>query len=291
MSLNIKKQTTDFPYAIKSFLGYLEGTHKSVHTIKNYRLDLLDFQKFILKVYTQNPVRLDQVTRKDLERYRDHLNQSGQKSNTRRRKGLTVSLFLNYLAKRNRLGSEMAQKMVVPHKVERIPFIVPVDRLLEVIQKLPQATLLEARNKALLWTLAETGCLVSEVCKLRFEQWEQEGVSGGFLAFSGKSVRKVPISIELFQSVEELRKNSQGSPWLFLGFNKFGSLGGPITPRGIEMLVKLYAPRLGYSELTPRTFRHSVTVSWLKKGIPQKEVQAWLGLKSAYAFRAYEQSI
>ena len=299
-----RKTQVSFGYAIRSFVGYLEGTQKSLHTIKNYRLDLLAFQDFITKEYSDTLIRVDQVNGKDLERFREYLKERGLKTNTRRRKILTVTQFMNYLSRRRKLSPEVAKKMPAPHKIERVPFTVSSIQLIKAIQALHDETLIEARNKALLWTLAETGCLVSEVAHLRFDSWSQTSPTQITLSLGIKSQRQVPVSKSLFQAIQNLRNFTRGgktteSPthedlrqkdphWIFFGFNKFGSLGSPISPRGIELLVKLYGPRLGFTELTPRTFRHSAVLHWFEKGIPQPEIQALLGLKTAYAFRSYE---
>jgi integrase/recombinase XerD len=288
MPTRSKKTQVDFPYAIRSFVGYLEGTHKSAHTIKNYRLDISAFQNFIHEEYTHQPIPLDQISHLDLERYREFLKKKGFKTNTRRRKLLTVAQFLNYLAKRKKLSPEMAQKVPAPHKIERIPFTVSVDQLVQSIQTLEDSTLLETRNKALLWTLAETGCLVSEVVELQFSHWDLNPETGASVQLGTKSLRTVPVSLSLYQEIQSLKEKGKDSPWIFLGFNKFGSLGAPITARGVELLVKHYGPRLGFQELTPRIFRHSVILRWFEIGISQSEIQARLGLKTTYAFRSYE---
>ncbi len=282
------QRNRNFAYAIKSFLGYLEGTQKSLLTIKNYKLDLLSFQRFLQEEYLDKLIQLDGIRRQDLENYRNYLSGKGLKSNTRRRKILTVTQFLSYLAKRKKLAPEMAQKIATPHKIERIPLTVSAIHLQESIQKLPCESLFEIRNRSLLWTLAETGCLVSEVVRLRFENWfflEEEKFS---LKIEGKAPRVVPVSNELFNSIQSLKTVSKDSAWNFLGFNKFGSLGSPMTPRGVEMLVKHYASKLGCSQLTPRIFRHSIILYWFQEGLSSIEIQKRLGLKTTYAFRSYE---
>lgn len=287
MPTKITKTGIDFPYAIRSFLGFLEGTQKSEHTIESYRLDLMAFRDFIFKAYGEVPTQLSQVSRADLERYRDHLKEQGLKTNTRRRKILTVTQFLNYLAKRKKLAPEMAQKLPAPHKIERVPFTVSSQQLIAAIQKLEASTLLENRNRVLLWALAEIGCLVSEVTQLRFEDWHSVAPQKAFVQV-GKTKRSVPVSWELWCAVQLLKESIQDSSWIFQGFNKFGSLGAPMTPRGVELLVKHYGPKLGFPDLTPRTFRHSVILSWFEQGMSQHEIQARLGLKTTYAFRSYE---
>ncbi|MFZ9595831.1 MAG: tyrosine-type recombinase/integrase [Bdellovibrionia bacterium] len=292
----MKKKTqpkpVSFAYAIQSFIGYLEGTEKSHHTIKNYRLDLKAFERFICSEYKKKPIRLDQVGRKDLNRFQDHLAQLGQKTNTRRRKILTVTQFLNYLAKRKKVSPEIAKKIPTPHKIERIPFTVSTPLLMNAIVKLPEQTLLDLRNKVLLWVLAETGCLVSEAGQLRYENIGEQGK----LTLGFPEPRSILLSAPLHERLLRLKRFSESefpkqkfnNRAIFLGFNKFGPLGEAISPRGIELMVKFYGPKLGFPELTPRTFRHSVILHWFEKGLSQQEIQTRLGLKTTYAFRSYE---
>lgn len=281
----------DFPYAIRSFIGHLEGTRKSAHTIKNYRLDLESFRSFLSRELADRPVRLKDIQPGDLERFHEWLREQGLKNNTRRRKLLTVQKFLNYLTRRNKLPEGIARKVPTPHKIERVPQTVSSEKLLEAIRSLPTETLLDIRNRTLLWILAETGCLVSEVTRLRPSQFA--AVPGGvFLELDGKSPRRIPVSGALHDSVRELRQKLSGSseddPWLFCGFNKFGSLGAPITSRGVELLVRHHSGKLGFPELTPRTFRHSAVVRWAGQGMQRNDIQSRLGLRTRYAFRVYD---
>ena len=283
------------PAAIRSFLGYLEGTDKSAHTIKNYRLDVEGFFKFLQETSGKKQISLSQIGPSDLKSYSATLKAKGLANNTRRRKILTASLFLNYLAKRKKVDIELGRKFPAPHKIERIPYTVPAHLLVVAIRNLEGGSEILARNRCLLWTLAETGCLVSEVTELTFEQWSQDPVTReSFVHFYGKFKRTVPVSPELYLAIQELKpwsensKKTKGGVWIFSGFNKFGSLGGPISSRGVELMTKQYGPRLGFSGLTPRTFRHSVILKWFQDGLSQSEVQTRLGLRTTYAFRSYD---
>lgn len=276
----------EFSKALKSFLGYLEGTQKAAHTIKNYRLDLLAFYSFLENSAPKKPVRCETLGEKELNLYHEFLQAQGFKTNTRRRKLLTAHRFVRYLSQRNQLLIEAPSKLPAPHKIERVPFTVSQKRLIDQIRTLPVASVLERRNRALLWVLAETGCQVSEVTQLRFEHWsEQNGKAQ--VAIPGKAPRNLSVSPELFAEIEDLKAVSQGKSPVFLGFNKHGPLGAPISARGVELLVRFYSSRLNIPELTPRTFRHSAVVGWFEQGIAQDEIQKRLGLRTAYAFRAY----
>ncbi len=281
-----------FETALKSFIGYLEGSGKSFNTITNYRLDLLGFRNFLIQQSSQKkkkPIQLQGIEPKDLLRFHDDLVRRGQKANTRRRKFLTVNKFFSYLVQRKKLPLEFGKKVPSPQKIERVPVTVSTQHLLQVIEALPRVALLEARNRLLLWILAETGAQVTEVAQLRFDDFTAEKNSiGGWVQILGKGERKVPVSHELREEIQVMRRRSPKSPWLFTGFNRQGPLGGAISARGVELVVKHYAPQFTDSKFTPRTLRHSVVLHWFEQGLSRAEIQARLGLKTAYAFRSYE---
>jgi site-specific recombinase XerD len=273
----------NFSAAIRGFMGYLEGTHKARHTLKNYRLDLEAFQAFLSAQRAGAQVDLDQLDLSDLERFHDALQSQGLKANTRRRKLLTVRRFLVYWVGRKKLPQELARKTLTPTKIERVPRTLDHDELIRAVLSLPRDTALDRRNRALVWTLAETGCQVSELVGMRFDDFGPREVR-----VTGKSPRTLAISAELRAAIAEVEADSKSSPWVFPGFNKFGSLGAAISPRGVELLVKHLAPALGLGELTPRTFRSSAVLHWHLQGAPRSEIQDRLGLKTPYAFRNFE---
>lgn len=287
-------------YAIRSFIGHLEGTGKSANTIGSYRSDLNSYQKFLEHESGPKPRELAGTSIEDLQRFHTYLKKEGFKTNTRRRKLLTVRRLYRYLNSRNRMESDIPTRYPAPVKVERVPETVPQAELIRAIRALPADDVVSARNRVLLWTLAETGCQVSELCRLRFECWSATSPAGeAAVEFEGKNARQVPVSPALAEAVADYERlasgvfakgaSKRGARSMFLGFNKFGPLSAAITPRGVELLVKLYSQRLEFSvELTPRLFRHSAVVGWFGEGVSREEIQRRLGLRTRYAFRVYE---
>ena len=187
-----------------------------------------------------------------------------------------------YVTKRSKLDIDVAKKLPAPEKIERVPHFVATAELLKKIQHLQADNLILARNRVLLWVLAETGCQVSEVTRLA---WREVDFKKHEIEFLGQAKRVVSISSALSHALAKIKKENE--PFCFLGFNRFGSLGSPITSRGVELLVKTYETKIGLGLLTPRTFRHSVVVHWFKEGVTEKEIQRRLGLRTSYAFRVY----
>lgn len=268
--------------SLKSFVGYLEGTGKAHHTIASYQLDLKDFIKFIdLK---NNARELLEITQKDLDRYHDYLKMNGQKTNTRRRKLMTLRKWSQYLSRRKKLTHDIAQSLPAPEKIERIPEVVPYETLLQQTKTMSADSPLKLRNKTLLFLLLETGCAVSEAADLHWSDWNSKQNE---IAFRGRSARSFKVSKELAVLIEKLCETKSPEKPLFLGFNRFGSLGGAISTRGIELLVKSLRENSGHSKLTPRQLRHSTIAYWLQNGKTLEQVKTLLGLKTNYAFRVY----
>ena len=281
----MKAPKPEFATALRSFRGYLIGSGKALNTIESYDSDLATFQQFLESGLASTRVSLSKITLNDVEQYHDWLKLRGLKSNTRRRKILTLRRLLKHLTQRKKITIDIGRKLPAPEKIEKAPFTVSTKDLLSAVQALSAGTSILARNRVLLWVLAETGAQVSEVCRLKTEDFAQ---GTGLLRISGKSERGVPISKALAAAALGLSSSSGGSAWIFTGHNKFGSLGSPISSRGIELIVKDYSDKLGLGDLTPRTFRHSAVLHWHQEGLTQEAIQKRLGLRTAYAFRIYE---
>lgn len=290
-----RESKTEFPKALKSFMGHLEGTGKALHTIKNYRLDLLSFADFLSRERPKYVLR--EIPQKDLERFQEHLKKQGLKTNTRRRKVLTVAKFLRYLAGRKKVDVSLARRMPAPQRVERVPFTLPYEQLRTAILALPRESVLDRRNRLLLWTMLETGGLVSEAARLRYDQIQ--GEKKPIIRWGHREPRDVSVSEELARELREFQRRKGAGEWVFNGHTRGGPLVGPISPRGVELLVRTFEKSVdaqpgltaGFAPgftMTPRTFRHTRVVEWLKQGVPREEVQRRLGLKTAYAFRTLE---
>lgn len=160
------------PKLVRSFIGHLEGTQKSLNTVKNYQTDLATFMRFLeTEMGSHLSIDLAKISMKDLENYSEYLITLGLQSNTRRRRLLTLRKFLRYLSQRKKVHAEFTQKLPAPAKNERVPSVISLSDLIEKIKVLPQDTLSLSRDRLLIWLLAETGLNVTEVVKLRASQF------------------------------------------------------------------------------------------------------------------------
>ena len=274
-----------FGRAVTSFIGHLQGTHKSLQTIQSYKSDLNQFHLYLQKRFPKSAHSLSEITPALLNEFILEMEKSKEKPNTQRRKLLTIQKFLKYLAGRKKVAVVLSNKIPTPHKVERAPKLFNLNEVTELISDLPSDTHLHSRNRLILWVLAETGCQVSEVAKLEFSDFtsgERPSVM-----IRGKLERFIPISQGLQIAAFEHRQWSQGSNYLFRGFSRAGALPERMSDRAVELVVKSYRSLFGVASLTPRAFRRTIVMEWFSRGLSQAEIKQRLGLKSDYAFKVY----
>lgn len=275
----------DFSYALRSFLGHLEGTERALHTVTNYKSDLKSFETFLHHGLGSRPASLADLTQNDLESYHAYLKDQGFRTNTRRRKVLTVRRLLRYLTTRKKIDFDVSEKLPAPAKVERVPETVSQADLIRAIRELPSLSVMERRNRLLLWAIAETGALISEVRLLKSDDL----VAKPSLRIEAKRPRTIPVSEDLWSALtDEAQTMGANSGYFFLGHTRGGPRTSPISARGIEQLVDLYGKRLGFENLVPRIFRHSAVLAWHLAGVDRKTIQERLGLRTDYAFRTYD---
>lgn len=287
-----RPRQTSFASISKSFMGYLVGTQKAAHTITNYRSDLTMFESYLKEqMNTSGPVSVDKLTQRDFEKYAEYLKAKGFKTNTRRRKLLTIRKLFRFLKSRNHVSIDIASRVATPFKLEKLPAFESYDVLMSAIHGLPVTNDLDRRNRLMLWTLIETGCLASECGKILTNGLGMESKGSevrGVLRIEGKNAREVHISENLYRELQLFVRDAHRKPGpIFSGFNKFGSLGGAISSRGVELVVERFAQHYQFLSVTPRSIRHSCVVEWMRRGLDSETIQKYLGLRSQYAFRIY----
>jgi site-specific recombinase XerD len=125
-------------------------------------------------------------------------------------------------------------------------------------------TLMGLRDRALLLTLASSGCRISEMASLRQEQIRATGPHWQ-LEIWGKNQsapRLAPLSREAHDWINrwlQARGRFLSSPWIFTAVNwYFNPEDRPLTPNGLWQIVKRAARKAGLDNVKPHDFRRYV---------------------------------
>lgn len=288
-----QRKRSNFGYTMQSFLGHLQGTQKSLHTVNNYRTDLMCFAKYAWDLGYSADFKVTELAKNDLEKYPQYLLSQGLSTNTRRRKVLTLRKWLRYVESRGRVSKGIegfGLRFPAPVKIEHAPEVLDLHPILAAVNgPLPSAhanDYIHVRNRALIWLMAETGILVSEIGKVRVSDLQEGTREFSIEIFGRNGSRAIQISRDLGEYLKELARIKRGK-YLFTGCNRHGPLGTPMTARGVELVFKeFFNSSSGLPEkVTPRLLRHSVVVKWLNEGVSQEEVKRRMGLLTQYAFK------
>lgn len=279
-----KKERTvpSFAKLVKGYVGFLQGTGKSLSTIGCYQGDLSLLEDFL----AERGKDFYKLTAKDFAAFEYWMEKAGLKMNTRRRKILSAKALVKYAVSRKKMSAlGDVQFVKTPERLERLPWIPSGADFSKVVSLVKTETPLGKRNRLIVNLLAETGLTLAEVCALRWDQ-----VAGGSVEVGGKKPRALKISDDTKALLEEWRKVNSGKH-LFPGFNRHGITSEKMTPRGVELFFRHLSKQSGYRALKPKTLRHYCIASWLRQDVTDAEIQKRLGVHPNYSLHAYRKFI
>ena len=253
---------------LTKFLSNLEiEKNYSDHTILNYRLDLLEFAKFLDKT----PV--EAVEYSDLRRFLAQLKGRNLKSRTVARKLSAIRSFFKFLQREKIVKANPATLLVTPKLDKPLPHFLSEEEAVKIIEGPKGDKVRNLRDKAIFETLYSTGIRVSELVGLRVD--DVDFISNIIRVMGkGKKERIVPIgnkALEALQTYVDKRKVE--SKYMFLNPS-----GNQLTARSVCNIVNKYVLKEAVAQhVTPHMFRHSFATHLLNHGADLRCVQELLG--------------
>lgn len=257
---------------IDEYLEYIRDIKKfSDNTVKAYRQDIHQFIGFFEE--RKLPVQKDTI--------RDFIHtvfyRTGQKA-TVSRKIYAIKSYFSYLHRKGRIPKNPFDGISSPKVDKKIPQILTEKEMLTFLDRLPNRTFLEIRNRAMFEFLYATGLRISELTNLKAEDIQfSEGLVR--VLGKGKKERIVPFNSQardlLRDYLQKARKKfPKQQSYVFLN-----SRGGNITERSVErILQKVYNDVMDIPKhVYPHLFRHSFATHLLQRGANLRIIQELLG--------------
>ncbi len=223
--------------------------------------------------------------------WRDHLLERGQTNTTVSRKLSVVRSLFSYLREYGYTGANPADTSFVsapvPPRDGKTVALTPQDcrRLLDA----PTTDSPEGiRDRAVLATLAFTGCRVGELMRLRVSDFKSTG-GHRILEVRGKGgkERRVPLHPEVAERLEtwiSVIANAEEAAPLFRpvksprGKGEDGFLDAALTRRGVQYLVERYVKKLGLDpNVTVHSFRVTALTTARERGADLVDLQDFAG--------------
>lgn len=269
--------------SIQQFLLFLEAEkNASLHTIKNYGVDLREFSIFTRKPATE-------VSYLDIRSFLADLKSKQYSKSSIARRLACIRSFFKYLARENVLTTNPAAGIATPKREKKLPAFLSLDEVSHLLQAPSENNWEEKRDKAILEMFYSSGLRVSELVGLNRD--DVDFFSGLVrVRGKGKKERIVPVlkvAIDAIQAYLDMRPPKelvqQGRKALFL--NRYG---GRLTDRSIRRMILKYVRRVAITkEVSPHTLRHSFATHMLDNGADLRSVQELLGHENLSTTQIY----
>jgi site-specific recombinase XerD len=242
----------------------LKRKNFSTHTIKNYLHRIDHFTLWL-------PVPLNEVTRREMGAYVDHLLGKRLSAKTITCHLQTIRLFFDYLADEEGMTSENPVRKISIRLSKPLPRHLKdreVEKLLTVIN--------DPRDRAMVLLMLRCGLRVEEVARLTVDAVEYRKRQVFVASGKGAKDRVVYLSDDARAAVEAyLERRSSKAKRLFL--DQKGPLKGePISVRGIQKRIEYYARKSGLCVSCHR-LRHTMATQLLNADADLASIQDLLG--------------
>lgn len=257
---------------IRYFQNYLASVKNlSNKTIDSYTSDILLFEKYLISCH----LNLFNSTVDDLIEY---LNQYEFKESTFNRKITSIVEFYKYLVLEKYkilMNIEKINHIKIP---KRYPRIISFQDIRLMISSLKD-TIIDKRNKAIIFMLYITGLRVSELCNLTYNDINfQEG----YIRCIGKGNKEKIITCGNLLVVALSDYTNEVRPKILLGLESnyvfVNEDGNPISRKTVYDIVSKTAKKANIRlKVTPHTLRHCFATHMLENGADIRSVQEMLG--------------
>lgn len=266
---------------MEAFLHYIEHERRlALNTRLTYKRALAKFAAFV-----EDGGILDYRGPKagEIARYVEALHDAGLAPSSRAVTVLALRLFYGRLVELGQLSATAARPVLalaVPALPARLPNVLTVEGVRQLLQAPSPQTRLYLRDRALLEFLYASACRASEAADLRLDNVDLDGATARVWG-KGSKERVVLLGEPAVQALGSylhlLRPNlaarASEPPWLFLSHS-----GQRLSRALVWMLVKGYADKAGLPEwVNAHSLRHAAGTHLLQGGADVRYAQEFLG--------------
>lgn len=262
-------------WQIENYLSYLIAEQGfSDNTIKAYKRDLIEFEKFLKQTFDLNILNAQQH---HIIQFEEFLSESN-KTSSMKRKIASLKSFYKFLIKENIIKDNPAKNISLPKTAEILPDVMAAHQINKLLSLMPESTFLASRNKTIMEVLYGCGLRVSELCQLNIENCL---LKENFLLINGKGNKQRvspicgPALNMLNKYLSEIRPKLCKKTITNAVF--LNSHGERISRQSVHKIVKESGEAIKIKNLHPHTLRHSYATHMLDGGADLRTIQELLG--------------
>ena len=272
---------------IDQFLTYLEVERNySRNTVANYRVDLLDFKKFLIRLNDSQP-SIGEIDHLAIRGYLGDLQERQLSRSTVLRKLSTIRSFFRYLARRGYLDTDPTSALATPKVRRKLPEFLELSEVEALLSAPDTKTIVGLRDQAILELLYSTGMRVGELLALNLPDMDRQSALVKVRG-KGKKERILPVGRTAMTALDNYlarryELSSRPSQAVFLS-----QRGNRPDAKSIRRRIEKYARDAGIKKkITPHTLRHTFATHMLNAGADLRSVQELLGHASLSTTQIY----
>ncbi len=233
---------------------------------------------------------IPQITTKALQNFLVWVNEFSISTYSQARLLSGIKTFYKFLQMEYDLEHNPAELLESPRITRKMPAVLSIEEIDQLIAAIDLSTLEGMRNKAILEILYGCGLRVSELCNLKrsnlyldveFIKVEGKGNKERLIPIGQQAIRYLRIYIDEVRVHIPVKPDSED----FVFLNRRGS---PISRVMIFLIIKDLAAKVGLQkEISPHTFRHSFASHLVEGGADLRAVQDMLGHESITTTEIY----
>ncbi len=262
---------------VEEFIHYLAVERGlAQNTLESYGRDL---QQFHVYLKNSNLELIRDSSRNIILNYLNTLQAKGRAVSTISRNLAAIKSFYQYLVRQRYLEKDPAANLESPKLEKKLPKILTVGEVEELLKQPNNFMPGGIRDKAMLELLYATGIRVSELISLNSADIN---LDMGYIKCYGRGSKErvVPLGSIAAKCVQEYI--TKGRPKLVRTYDELALFvnhhGNRLTRQGFWKIIKKYAQEANITkDITPHTLRHSFATHLLENGADLRSVQEMLG--------------
>ncbi|HSH51415.1 MAG TPA: tyrosine-type recombinase/integrase [Bacteroidales bacterium] len=265
---------------IKEYLEYLKNNDKSINTIKNYKVDLIDFEKYI----NNKNINITKVEEQHIEDYKKHLKDRSLASSTRARKITAIKSFYKYLKRKHYISTNPAEDIIAPSIKKRNPVYLTLQESIKLVNTTSdQDEPYRSRDKLMLLLFLTDALRAEELTNIKLTDIKENTLT---VIGKGNKEREVFLNSDIIKALKDyLKYRHNVSEYLFIS-----NRDKHISKRTVQYTVDKYLSKAGLdtTKYSTHKLRHTAATLMYKYGnVDIRALQEILGHESIATTQIY----
>lgn len=263
--------------ALEQFIRYVQlEKNFSLHTVREYEYDLIDFFRFLKAEGVSNIAEIDYI---HARLYVTKLYDEQKARTSISRKISSIRSFFRFLNREQNIDDAPFRSLYHPKKEERLPSFFYEEELNQLFEQNKGNDPKQVRNMALLELLYATGIRVSECVSVELGDID---FHYGIIRVMGKGRKERIIPFGQYAQDALSRYIEQVRPQLMKNQNHqkvfVNMRGSELTARGVRyILSEMIENTSMHTKIYPHMLRHTFATHLLNNGADMRTVQELLG--------------